>query len=122
MTSTSRLRIKYYTNPSGRSFVKDFVEDFPMEVAVDFRLAIERLKNGESLGMPLSKPLFNIARSVYELRLHGADSIYRVIYFIKKKDAIYLVHALKKKSQKLAEKDKKLIVKRVKEIKELRGK
>ena len=47
--------------------------------------------------MPSSKPLFNIALGLHELRFKERRSIYRVFYFIKRGDAIYLVHAMKKR-------------------------
>lgn len=50
--------------------------------------------------MPLSKRLSSLGPHVYELRLKDKVGIYRVIYFIRKKDAIYMVHAFTKKNQK----------------------
>lgn len=110
------MKVKYYTTASGRSPVKKFIDELPDGAATDFALAIDRLKNGELLEMPLSKPLFDIAKSLYELRLREQGNIYRVVYFIKKKDGIYLIHGFQKKTQKMPEREKRLILKRLKDL------
>ncbi len=66
--------------------------------------------------MPLSQPLFNIALCLHELRLKERRNIFRVFYFIKRGDAIYLVHAMQKKTETIPNKDRQLILKRLKEI------
>ncbi len=110
------MEVKYYQTVVGRSPVKLFIDSLSVSAAADFALAIDRLEKGEVLEMPLCKPLFNIAKSLYELRLKERGNIYRVIYFIKRNDAIYLVHAFQKKTQRMPEKEKKLILKRLREI------
>ena len=110
------MKVRYYTTASGRSPVKKFIDELPDGAAADFALAIDRLASGELLEMPLSKPLFDLAKSLYELRLRGQGNIYRVIYFIKKKDGIYLIHGFQKKTQKLPDKERKVILKRLKDL------
>ena len=58
-------------------------EGLSQSLQEDFLLALDRLSQGETLGMPLSKPLFNIALGLHELRFKERRSIYRVFYFIK---------------------------------------
>jgi len=93
------MKILYYSTALGNSPVKKFVEGLSQSLQEDFFLALDRLGQGERLGMPLSKPLFNIALGLHELRFKERRSIYRVFYFIKRGDAIYLVHALQKRPQ-----------------------
>lgn len=61
----------------------------------------ERLENGENIPLPLCRPLFSVKKGLYELRFSYETGEYRVFYYIKKEDAIYIIHAMKKKSQKL---------------------
>lgn len=110
------MEVLYYTTASGNSPVRKFVEGLSQSLQEDFLLALDRLSQGETLGMPLSKPLFNIALGLYERRFKERRSIYRVFYFIKRGDAIYLVHAAQKKTETIPDKDRRLILRRLKEI------
>jgi len=51
------------------------------------------------------------------LRVRDSSGMYRVIYVVKKKDAIYLIHGFKKKTQKTAKKNLDLTNKRIKRLK-----
>jgi phage-related protein len=73
------------------------LKEFPAEVIEDFLDAIVKLQNGLLLSLPLSRPLSSIQQALHELRLKDKNGIYRVFYFIKKGDAIYIIHAFKKK-------------------------
>ena len=110
------MEILYYATTSGNSPVRKFVEGLSQDLQEDFLQTLDRLKQGETLGMPLSKPLFNIALGLHELRFKEQRSIYRVFYFIKRGDAIYLVHAMQKKTETIPDKDRRLILRRLKEI------
>ena len=66
--------------------------------------------------MPLSKTMPSIGNNVHELRLRDKSGIYRVFYVIKKKDAIYIVHAFHKKTQKAPKKNIKLVKKRIRRL------
>jgi phage-related protein len=63
------------------------------------------------------KPLTSIHSNLYEIRIKDKKGQFRVIYFVKKKDAIYILHAFRKKTQQLPQKEKKVILTRIKEIK-----
>jgi len=69
------MEILYYTTASGNSSVRKFVEGLSQSLQEDFLLAFDRLRQGENLEMPLSKPLFNIALGLYELRFKERRSI-----------------------------------------------
>ncbi len=66
--------------------------------------------------MPLSRNLSNIRPGLHELRFREKAGQVRVIYYIKKGDALYLVHAFRKKTQTIPRRDLDIILKRLKEI------
>lgn len=110
------MEIKYYLSSSGRSPVEDFLEVQSEDIRSDFVGALELLSQGKVLKMPLSRSLASIHRGLHELRLKDAKGQVRVLYFIKKREAIYLLHAFKKKSQAIPAKELKLVLKRIKEV------
>ncbi len=76
------------------------LQDAPKDIIQDIFALFEDLLAGKHLSMPISRPLPSIAKSLHELRLSGRAGEYRVFYVIKVGDAIYVLHATKKKSQK----------------------
>lgn len=66
--------------------------------------------------MPLSRKMAGMGQGVYELRFRDVGGIYRVIYLVRKGDAIYLIHAFKKKTNKTPIKNIELALKRIKGI------
>lgn len=109
------MKVKYHQTAS-RSPVREFVNSLPFDIQKQFYDAVTRLSDGEMLQMPLSRSLASIHRGLHELRLKDASGIYRVFYFIKVKDAIYLLHGFKKKTQHIPLKELELVVKRIKEL------
>lgn len=87
------------------------------EIRLDLRDMFGKLKQGISLGPPSIKPLTNIHANLFEIRVKDRKGQFRLIYFVKKKDAIYILHAFRKKTQQLPQKEKKVILSRLKEIK-----
>ena len=57
--------------------------------------------------MSLSRNLSSIHKGLHELRFKDRTGAYRIFYFIKKADGIYFVHAFKKKTQELPQKEKR---------------
>jgi len=57
-----------------------------------------------------------LGRGVHELRFRDRSGQYRVIYLLKVRDAIYLVHAFKKKSQTTPKKHIDVAIKRIKSL------
>lgn len=107
------MKVRFFLTNSGRSPIEEFLATLSKELQGEFFDAIVLLAAGEKLEMPLSRNLSSIARGLHELRLKDSSGIFRFFYFIKKKDGIYLVHAFKKKSQKLPQKEIDLILKRI---------
>lgn len=97
--------------------VAKVLEKETYDIRIDLRDMFEKLKQGISLGPPSIKPLTNIHPNLFEIRVKDKKGQFRVIYFVKKKDAIYVLHAFRKKTQQLPQKEKKVILSRLKEIK-----
>lgn len=99
----------------------DDLRAFPKPAKVAIGFEIDRLERGL---MPSNfKPLKELAKgvsSVYEIRTSEDGNIYRVAYVAKFGDDLVILHCWNKKTQKLAESDKKLIVKRYREFQESR--
>jgi len=76
----------------------------------------ERLEQGEKIEMPLCRPLFAIEKGLYELRFSYEAGEYRVFYYIKTKEGIYVIHAMKKKTQKLDRKTIDLLKSRIRNL------
>jgi phage-related protein len=85
----------------------------PKEVIMDAFSLLDDLEQGKKLTLPVSKPLPSIYKGLHELRLSYKDGIYRVFYLIKIGDCIYVVHAMKKKTQKIDKKTKDLLLERI---------
>lgn len=77
------------------------IRDSPRDVIADIFALFDNLISGKKLGMPISRPLPSIAKGLSELRLSGKAGEYRVFYIIRVDDAIYVLHATQKKTQKM---------------------
>lgn len=74
------------------------------------------LERGHTPGMPLSRSLAGIHPGLHELRFRDKAGQVRIIYYLKKGEAIYLVHAFRKKTQTTPRRELDIIHKRLKEI------
>jgi phage-related protein len=92
------------------------VQELSAELQGEFLDAISLLTQGQVLAMPLSSNLSIIHPGLHELRLKDRAGQVRVFYFVKRGDAIYLLHAIRKKTQELPKKEIDLVLKRIKEI------
>ena len=110
------MRVKLYLTGSGRSPLDDFLKECSAEIKSAFVDAVTLLSEGHILSMPHSRNLSSIYRGLHELRLKDSSGQYRFFYFLRKGDAIYFVHAIKKKTQELPKKEIDLVLKRIKEI------
>ena len=75
------------------------LKEFPEDVRGDLADALARLDAGLKLSLPLSRPMPSIHSGAHELRFRDRSGIYRVIYYIRRQNDIWLVHAFKKKTQ-----------------------
>jgi phage-related protein len=92
------------------------LKDGPKELMQDIYSLFDELSQGKSFGMPISRPLPSIVRGLHELRLSGKGGEFRVFYFIKIGDAIYIIHAASKKKQAIDKKTIDLLKTRVRSI------
>jgi len=96
--------------------VEDFLLGLPEATRLEVADAIVLLESGQALEMPLSRNLANIRPGLHELRFRDRSGQVRVIYYLKKGDAIYLVHAFRKKTQTIPRRELDIIHRRLKEI------
>lgn len=96
--------------------MEEFLADCSDDVQSEFVDAVVLLESGQSLSMPLSRPLPSIAHGLHELRFRDRGGQVRFFYFIRKGDAIFMVHACRKKTQETSKEDKAVILKRLREI------
>lgn len=87
------------------------------EIREDIADILEKLVMSIPLGMPHIKSLANIHSDLYEIRVKDRGGQFRVVYFLSCREAIYLIHAFRKKTQKMSTSDKVVILKRLKELK-----
>jgi len=94
--------------PKVTKFIRQLPETLRMRVISNIDL-IE--SHGLNLRTPLSKKITN---KLYELRIQGENSM-RVLYCFQK-GKFYLLHIFRKKSQKLPQKEIKIALDRLKQI------
>jgi len=116
MTYNQSVKIRFYFKGSGRSPVEEFLAECSGDIKSDFVDAVSLLATGENLQMPLSRNLSSIHKGLHELRLKDRSGQVRVFYFMKKNDAIYMLHAIRKKTQELPKNEIETVLKRIKEI------
>ena len=61
--------------------------------------SLRQLQTGEKLGLPRSRPMSSIGPRCHELRINDENSTWRIVYRVDP-DAVVIVEAFEKKSQK----------------------
>jgi phage-related protein len=79
--------------------LKQFPNDARREAGYDLR----RVQRG--LDPRDWKPMTTVGAGVREIRIAEASGAFRVFYVLEKGDAVYVLHAFQKKSQKTEKKD-----------------
>lgn len=75
----------------------DDLKNFPAEVRREFGFELDAVQRGE---MPSDfKPMLAVGSGVYEIRVHILGE-WRVLYVAKRAEAVYVLHAFQKKTQK----------------------
>lgn len=91
----------------------DDLKNFPAEARRDAGFELDAVQRGM---MPSDfKPMLNVGSGAYEIRLHVLGE-WRVIYVAKLEDAIYVLHAFQKKTQKTRREDIELAARRYQQI------
>ena len=87
---------------------------FPRDARHDSGYQLERVQAGED---PQDwKPMPSIGQGVREIRIHEDSGEFRVIYLATRPEAVYVLHAFQKKSQKTSREDLALAIRRFKTI------
>jgi phage-related protein len=91
----------------------DDLKNFPAEARRDAGFELYAAQRGL---MPSDfKPLPQVARGAYEIRIHALGE-WRVVYVAKFDDAVYVLHAFHKKTPKTRKEDLELPIRRYKQI------
>jgi phage-related protein len=92
------------------------IREFPEEIRGDLADALARLDAGETLSMPLSRPMPSMGPGAHELRLKDRTGAYRVIYAIVAAGNIYVVHGFKKTTRATPKRNIEIAMRRIKEV------
>lgn len=95
---------------------RETIREFPHEVRDRLGKALFLLQAGESLAMPLSRPMPVVSKGVHELRLHCEDGQFRTFYFVAGSTGILVLHAFVKKTQQTPPEEIQKARKRLKEM------
>jgi phage-related protein len=68
------------------------------QARIETGVLLRRIQQGESLGMPVSRPTPSIGKRCHELRIVDEDATWRVVYRIDD-DAIVIAEVFRKKTQ-----------------------
>ncbi|MFU0871878.1 type II toxin-antitoxin system RelE/ParE family toxin [Kluyvera sichuanensis] len=86
---------------------------FPVDVRREAGFELDKVQNGKE---PSDwKSINDWGSGVIEIRLHGEDGEYRVVYVAKFDDAVCVLHGFQKKTQKTSPRDVFIITSRYKE-------
>ena len=91
----------------------DDLRDFPLEARREAGFELDAVRRGL---MPSDfKPMLNAGAGAYEIRLHVLGE-WRLIYVAKFDNAVYVLHAFQKKTQKTRKEDIELAARRYRQI------
>ena len=96
------------------------LSDFPAEVKRAFGFALREVQKGVTPSV--AKPLKQFGTGVFELREPYAGDAFRTVYAVKLENAVYVLHAFKKKSKSgiaMPREDIALIEQRLKRAREI---
>ena len=95
---------------------REAIRSFPVEVRKELGKAVYDLQRGETLSMPLSRPMTTIAPGAAELRIRDRAGIYRVFYYVKSARGVLIFHAFVKKARTAPLPELSMARKRLKEL------
>jgi phage-related protein len=90
---------------------------FSYEARIEAGFLLRKIQQGESIGMPHSRPMPSIENDCHELRIQDKDKIWRIIYLIDV-DAIVILDIFPKKTNQTPQKVLKNSKKRIKDYRE----
>ena len=93
----------------------DDLRAFPEQARHDLGFQLERVQRG--LEPDDGKPMQTIGPGVREIRVRDASGAFRVIYVAAFAEAVYVLHAFAKKTQRTTQHDIALAQRRLRELK-----
>lgn len=90
------------------------LRDFPDDVRQDAGYQLDKIQRGRQPDD--FKPMPTIGQGVEELRITDDTGAYRVIYYTRLANAVYVLHAFQKKTQTTAKRDIELAAKRYSDL------
>jgi phage-related protein len=98
-----------------KSVVRD-LKDLGSSAAEELSDCLALLAEGDSLALPVSRPMPSVGSGVHELRIRDRTGNYRVFYFTKFEEAILVFHLFKKKTEQTPKLEIETAKKRLKEM------
>jgi phage-related protein len=86
------------------------LRDFPEDARHDAGFQLDKAQHGEQPDD--FKPMPAIGKGVEEIRVTDESGAYRVIYFARRVEAVYVLHAFQKKTQATSRRDIEIARKR----------
>ena len=93
---------------------RDDLIAFPIEVKKEAGYQLHRVQNGYA--PEHYKPFKQVGVGVNEIRIMESNGIYRLMYVAKFEEAVYVLHAFEKKSQKTSKQDVDIAIRRYKSV------
>ena len=90
------------------------LREFPESARHDAGYQLDKVQHGEQPDD--FKPMSTIGKGVEEIRISDESGAYRVIYLARRTEAVYVLHAFEKKTQKTRQADIELAQARYKEV------
>lgn len=76
------------------------IRGWPKEVKKDFGTILMKIQCSEKIGFPDIAAMRTVAKGCFEIRVRGADGIYRAFYILESEFGILVFHSFQKKTQK----------------------
>ena len=92
------------------------IEKLNPELRIRIAEILDFLAQGESIGMPLSRSMPDIAGGSHELRIKDKRGQYRVFYYTKVSNMLMVFHFFKKKGQSTPKKELDIAQKRLRSM------
>ncbi len=81
----------------------DDLRDFPQDARAEAGTALRLVQHGVD---PRDwKPMPDVGKGAREIRIRTQDGAYRVFYVVESRDAVYVLHAFQKKTQRTSKQD-----------------
>lgn len=106
------MDVHHYQSKSGKDMILEYIESLPEDERVDALSVLENLKNNE-----LDKVKWKIwYKRIYEVYFKKDN---RIFFIRSDQDNLYLIHTCRKQKNKTELRDKKIVIKRVKELQKM---